>query len=127
MTQLPGASPPADPRWTGPVSLCLGGFRFERRENDVTISCAGRTAHVNSHFFLRSALRVLAHDLALGKVIFYGGFCVHNLGDPVKGDKVRFSILGSPPAEEVFDKEEVRRFLGRLYEELKTPGYEEWY
>ncbi len=110
-----------DPKFEGPVRASLGGFSFERRGAEVTIQAGGRSTGLSSHMFMRTIYRMLAHGLALGKSIFYGGFCIHNLGDPVQGEEVKFSILGSPAVEEV------RRFLTQMYEDFKWDGYEEWY
>lgn len=118
-----------NPSFETPITVGLGGFEFERRGWETIIRAGGRESRLGTHMFLRTVYRVLAHELALGKVFFYGGFLVHNLGDPMEGDRVKVALVGPAldPVEETFPKAEVRAFFEKLYEAFQYETYREWY
>lgn len=118
---------PGEPAFEEPVSITFGKFTFTRKGWTATISADGREVQLPAHLFLRTTWRLLSHELGLGVLLYYGGFGVHNLGDPVEGDKVKFFIMGSPRVEQTFDKEEVRAKLKEIYDTLRWEKYEEWY
>lgn len=121
------AANPGEPAFEEPVSISYGKFTFTRKGWTAIISADGREVQLPAHLFLRTTWRVLSHNLGLGILMYYGGFAVHNLGDPIEGDKVKLYFLGEPKVEQTFDKEEVRAKLKEIYDTLRWPKYEEWY
>lgn len=118
---------PGEPAFEQPVSASFGKFTFTRTGWMVRINAEGRESELPAHIFLRTLYRLLSHDLSLGMLIFYGGFAVHNLGDRLKGDKVKLSLLGNPRIDEIFDRTETKKRLTEIYETLRWDSYHEWY